>query len=198
MTKLPSKLLWIDLEMTGLRPLVDKITEIGVIITDFDFKEIATYESSVKHPEKVLKELTDESPWHTSQPDYTAKIIFDSQTGKSESVVQSELIALIEKHIGLSKLPKEYPFYPGSLEAKGEVYLAGNSIATDRAFIDSQWHELARVLHYRMLDVSSFKLYMLAKKKSYYAKKNAHRALDDIRESIEELRYYVADLKSGA
>lgn len=185
------KLLWVDLEMTGLRPLKDKIVEVAAIVTDFNFNEIAAYESGVKHPEKLLRKLTGESVWHQAQPAYTEKMIQASLNGKTSRVVQTELIRLVQQHIGLSQEPESYPHFPGSLEARGEVYLAGNSIGTDRAFIDAQWHDFARILHYRMLDVSAFKLWMLEKKGlEKHIKKTNHRALEDIRESISEMKYY--------
>lgn len=195
MNNKPEKLLWIDLEMTGLRPAKDKITEVAAIVTDFDLKEIVSYETAIKHSERLLRKLTNESIWHTAQPAYTEKMINDSLGGKPSSVVQAELIRFAEQHIGLSKRPEEYPHFPGSLEAKGEIYLAGNSISADRAFIDAQWPDFARVLHYRMLDVSSFKLWLSGRTKvRKYEKKMAHRALDDIRESIAEMQYYVEHL----
>lgn len=191
----PEKLLWIDLEMTGLRPRVDRIIEVAAIVTDFEFREIASYETAVKHSERLLRTLLGQSIWHQTQPDYTEKVLQDSLKGKTEKVVQGELLAFVEQHIGLSLRPEDYPHTPGSLEAKGEIYLAGNSIGTDRAFIDEWWHDFTRVLHYRMLDVSSFKLWFAANGKEKFVKKMKHRALDDIRESIEEFRYYVKELK---
>lgn len=187
----PEKLLWIDLEMTGLRPQTDRIIEVAAIVTDFDLREIASYQSAVKHPERLLRTLVGESAWHLTQPEYTERVVSDSLKGKTEKVVQTELIGFVEQHIGLSQKPELYPFTQGSLEAKGEVYLAGNSIATDRAFIDQWWLEFARILHYRMLDVSSFKLWHLAKGGQKFQKQMKHRALDDIRESIAEFRSYV-------
>jgi oligoribonuclease len=181
--------------MTGLRPAKDKITEVAVIITDFDLNELATYEASVKHPEAVLRKLTSESVWHTTQPEYTENIIQDSLKGKPEDIVQQELVQLVQKHIGLSKKPADYPHFPGSLEAKGEVFLAGNSISTDQAFIDLQWPDFARILHYRTLDVSSFKLWLLGSKHlPKFEKRMSHRALDDIRESIAEMKYYTENM----
>lgn len=195
MSSFPSKLLWIDLEMTGLRPAKDKITEVAVIVTDFDLNELASYEASIKHPEKLLRSLMNESIWHVNQPEYTEKIIHDSLKGKSESIVQTELIQFVVSHLGLSKKPEDFPHFPGSLEAKGEIFLAGNSIGTDRAFIDAQWPDIARILHYRMLDVSSFKLWMAGSKHiDKFQKKNHHRALEDIRESIAEMKHYIKDI----
>lgn len=195
MSVFPSKLLWIDLEMTGLRPDTDVITEIAAIVTDFDLKEIATYETGVKHPEKLLRKLTSESDWYVAQPAHTENIIKHSLKGKTEKVVQAELIRLVEDHIGLSQPASKFPHFEGSLEAKGEVFLAGNSIGTDRAFIDAWWPDFTRVLHYRMLDVSSFKLWMQGSKHiDKFEKKMSHRALDDIRESIAEMKHYIKGL----
>jgi oligoribonuclease len=177
--------------MTGLRPSVDRITEVAAIITDMNLREIATYESGVKHSKELLEELTSQSEWHRQQKSYTKTIIEHSLKGKSEEVIQSELIDFIERHIGLSKSPEQFPHTPGSLEAKGEIYLAGNSIGADRAFIDSWWPKVARVLHYRMIDVSSFKVWHEAHGVKKFPKKNKHRAIDDIRESIAEFSYYI-------
>lgn len=177
--------------MTGLRPAVDRITEVAAIITDLNLKEIATYESGVKHSRELLEELTGQSEWHRQQKSYTKTIIEHSLKGKSEEVIQSELIDFIERHIGLSKNPEQYPHTPGSLEAKGDIYLAGSSIGADRAFIDSWWPRVARVLHYRMIDVSSFKIWHEAHGVKKFPKKNKHRAIDDIRESIAEFSYYI-------
>lgn len=183
-------LVWIDLEMTGLRPRIDRITEVAVIITDFNLREVAVYESGVKHPQSLLEGLVEQSEWHQQQKEYTRAMVEHSLKGKSEEVVQAEILNLIETHIGLSSPAESYPHHPDSLEARGEIYLAGNSISTDRAFIDQWWPKLARVLHYRMVDVSSFKVWHEAHGVEKFVKKNKHRALDDIRESIAELAYY--------
>ena len=74
--------------------------------------------------------------------------------------------------------------------------LAGNSISQDRLFIDEYMKTLASQLHYRMLDVTSWKILMSGKFNISYKKKNAHRALDDIRESIGELKYYLQFVKA--
>lgn len=191
MNNKPKHLLWIDLEMTGLRPKIDRITEVAAIVTDMNLNEIATYQTGVKHPRALLERLTDESIWHRQQESYTKEMINSSVNGKSEKVVQQEIIDFIVRNIGLSKRPHDFPFNHGSLEAKGEIYLAGNSISADRAFIESWWPEVARVLHYRMIDVSSFKIWHEAHGAKKFEKQNKHRALDDIRESIAEFAYYV-------
>ena len=78
-----------------------------------------------------------------------------------------------------------------------EVFLAGNSIHQDRKFIDKEWPKLAQKLHYRMLDVSAWKVYFEHALKKRFLKKENHRALDDILGSIEELKYYRKFLKGS-
>jgi oligoribonuclease len=75
------------------------------------------------------------------------------------------------------------------------VLLAGNSIHQDRKFIDNEWSKLASKLHYRMLDVSAWKVVFEGKYRKKFAKPESHRALADIRGSIEELQYYLKKIK---
>ena len=187
----PTRLAWIDLEMTGLHPADDLITDVAVIITDFSLTELCTYQSAIKHDEAELRRLMDRSPWHTAQPDYVNQMVLGSLAGKSEEDVQRDIITLFKDYGCIDRTPEEYPHFPDSLEAKGDVYLAGNSIGTDRAFIDARWPLIARTLHYRMLDVSSFKLWHVGSGKEQFKKVSTHRALDDIRDSIAEFRYYI-------
>ena len=76
-----------------------------------------------------------------------------------------------------------------------EVYLAGNSIHQDRKFIDKEWPKLSAKLHYRMLDVSAWKVYFENALGKKFVKRDLHRALDDINGSIEELKWYTTFLK---
>ncbi len=188
---LPSRLVWIDLEMTGLRPKIDVICEVAVIVTDFSLNEIDSYSTSILHDEELIRSRMMESPWHVAQPDYIETIISACRLGKPESKVVDDILRLLKSTKCLNHDPESFPLFPDSLEAKGEVYLAGNSIATDRAYIDEKWPLLARTLHYRMLDVSSFKLWHAGNHRTGFKKHPTHRALDDIRDSIAELRYYV-------
>ena len=94
--------------------------------------------------------------------------------GKKLSVVQDELVALLDDQFG-----------------KEPAVLAGNSIHSDRAFIKSYWPELDLKLHYRMLDVSSFKILMQGKYGHVFDKDSNHRAFDDIQASIAELQDYI-------
>jgi oligoribonuclease len=165
--KLPTKLLWIDLEMTGLDPEIDRIIEVGVIITDFDFNELATYETVIKQD---LDALTLD-PWIT---DNLTNLLTQVPAGKDEQEVIAGLMKLIDENFD-----------------EAPVILAGNSIHQDRRFIRQWWPELEARLHYRMLDVSSFKIWMMGKHGTIFHKPEQHRALEDIRGSIQELRQYV-------
>lgn len=182
--KKQKNVLWIDLEMTGLDPVEDRILEVGVIITDWDFKEVATYEAAIKVGPRLVERRMFKgpaSPFWSSVPETRDALIAqnNSDQAKSGRTVENELLALLDEHFD-----KETP-----------VILAGNSIHMDRRFIENEWHRLNARLHYRMLDVSAWKVVFENKFSKKFAKREAHRALDDIRGSIEELRYYMTKLK---
>jgi oligoribonuclease len=166
------KLLWIDMEMTGLDIEKEVIIEVAAIVTDWEFKELDTYHAVVKQPQEYLDRMDDWNTEHHGASGLTALVA----KGKDQTVVENELLALISKHFGSSN--KERPI------------IAGNSIAQDRLFITKYMKSLNAALHYRMLDVSSWKIVYNDKFKIKYEKENTHRALDDIRESIAELKYY--------
>ena len=101
-------------------------------------------------------------------------------SGKNGRVVENELLAFIDEHIGTEE----------------KVLLAGNSIHQDRRFITNEWHRLDARLHYRMLDVSAWKVVFEGKFRKKFAKPEAHRAIEDIQGSIEELKYYLKKVKA--
>lgn len=171
----PTKLLWIDLEMTGLDPQKDRIVEVAAIVTDWDFAELGALDYGVKQDEAELRALFAANPWAVARPQETAVEIDHSLAGIPEAQAEAEIIKLIDEH-----------FAPGE-----PVLLAGNSIHCDRGFIKHYWPRLEARLHYRMLDVSAWKVVMQGKYGVIVTKKEAHRALGDIRESIEELRGYL-------
>lgn len=168
-----NNLLWLDLEMTGLEPAKDLIVEVGVILTHFDLQELARYETGVRHDESQLRVLFDANEWCRNRPAETEAEIQTSLSGKNQNIVEEDLLKLIEQNFG------DEP-----------VYLAGNSIHADRGFIKQYWPKLHNRLHYRMLDVSSFKLWWVGKGKFPYIKKELHTALSDIEESIAEFKFY--------
>lgn len=170
----PTKLLWVDLEMTGLRPETDVILEIAVVVTDFQFKEIARYESNVNHPHETLQQLLDENDWYTQYPENKAHFLALADQGNESETVEAELVDFIRQHFG-----------------NEPAVLAGNSIHNDRNFIKYWWPKLDATLHYRMLDVSAWKVFMQGAYGVEYQKSDSHRAADDIAESIAELQYYL-------
>lgn len=175
-----AKILWMDLEMTGLDPIEDRILEVAVIATDWDFKEIATYEAAVLvGPRLVERRMKVGKDFWDANPEVRDQLIEQNKTARSGRTVENELLAFIDAHF-----EKDTP-----------VLLGGNSIHQDRRFIVNEWHRLDKRLHYRMLDVSAWKVVFEGKFKKKFAKPEQHRAIADIRGSIEELQYYLAKLK---
>jgi oligoribonuclease len=172
--QVPTRLLWVDLEMTGLDPENDVIIEVAAEVTDFSFKTLANYEAIVKQPhDKVVKQMA-KGGWWRNFPDSRDDILSKLPSGKTPDVVEAELIQMLNEH---------FPHEP--------AVLAGNSIHNDRRFIAKAWPELDLRLHYRMLDVSAFKILMQGKFGVDFKKKEIHRASDDIQASIAELQYYL-------
>lgn len=173
--KIPTKFLWVDLEMTGLDTDKHRIIEVGAEITDVNFKTLATYEAVISQDDKVLDAMHD---WSRQQHSASGLLERVKTEGRSEKDVIHEIIGFIKAQFGSEP-----------------AVLAGNSIHNDRRFITAQWPEVEELLHYRMLDVSSFKLVMQSKYGLKFTKKEEHRAFDDIQASIAELQYYLQALK---
>ncbi len=171
---IPTKLLWMDLEMTGLDPAKDLILEIAVEITDFDFKTLESYEVCVRHRREVVAERMQKNNWWADFPGNRDEFLNNLEKGKPLGDVEQELIDLVHQHF------KDEP-----------AVLAGNSIHNDRAFIKQWLPTFDLTLHYRMLDVSAWKILMQGKYGVVYEKNNNHRAFDDIQASIAELQYYL-------
>ena len=174
----PKRILWMDLEMTGLDPVKDRIMEVACIVTDWDFNEIASYAAVKRVGSRLMKKRMVGAFWDEF-PEVRDELIAQNLTGMNGRTVENELLAFIDEHF--------------SGEAK--VLLAGNSIHQDRRFIANEWTRLDERLHYRMLDVSAWKVVFEGKYKKKFAKPEAHRALDDIRGSIEELQYYLKKVR---
>lgn len=169
-----NRLIWIDLEMTGLLPEHDQIIEIATIVTDADLKVIAEGPILAIHqPDEILAGMDE---WNTRQ---------HGQSGLTQRVRESELSAADAEQQTIQFLQKH-------LEA-GNSPMCGNSICQDRRFMARQMPTLEAFFHYRNLDVSTLK--ELARRwkpevLSGMKKKSSHLAMDDIKDSIEELRYY--------
>ena len=171
-----AKLLWVDLEMTGLEPDKDKILEVAAIATDMELNEVARYEAVVKVDDNLMKSRMIGDFWEKNHVSRDA-LIAQNETGKPVQEVENELIKFIDKN------------------CTKELYLAGNSIHQDRKFIEREMPDLNKRLHYRMLDVSAWKIYFENALKKKFTKPENHRALDDINGSIEELKWYLTFLK---
>ena len=170
------ELVWIDLEMTGLNPQIHKIIEIATIITDSELNIIA------KGPDIVINASDDElNKMNTYVRDMHTKSGLIDEVRKSSLTIRDAEIETLE-------------FINEHIKAKNKPPICGNSIGTDRRFLDAQMNDLENRFHYRVVDVSSIK--ELANRwypdvdRNIPSKAENHRALEDIIESIEELKYY--------
>lgn len=172
-----AKLLWVDLEMTGLDATKDRILEVAAIASDWNFKEYATLENVIHQPPKVLEAMDE---WCKTQHGASGLTERVQSSKMTEAQAETMLIELLDAHFDTDE----------------RVILAGNSIHQDRKFIARYWPELEKRLHYRMLDVSAWKVVFEGKYRKKFVKPEKHRALEDIRGSIEELQYYLGKVKS--
>lgn len=170
-------LIWIDLEMTGLIPERDSVLEIACVVTDNDLNIIAQGPDLIIHASD--EQLSHMSEWVQKHHAQSGLLDLVKQSNISLQEAENETLAFLSKNC-----PKEV------------VPLCGNSVWQDRAFMRVHMPKIAEFVHYRTIDVSSIKeLVNRWYPENPYAdfkKHNKHRALDDIMESIEELRYYRA------
>lgn len=166
------KLLWVDLEMSGLDVETCRIIEIAAIVTDENFVEAEEFHRIVKQDQAVLDAMDEWCQKTHGESGLTAAV----PNGTPEPQAEQEFLDFIDKHFAADDPP----------------VMAGNSIHQDRKFIDRYWPRVAGRLHYRMLDVSSFKIMYRARYGIEYVKGGAHRAVDDIRDSIKELDSYLS------
>lgn len=178
--KRPDRILWMDLEMTGLSADKDLILEAAAIVTDWNFNEIATFEGIVKNDVPVLNEMLGlNAAFWDANPATRDQLLMQNQDGKDLLAVEDDILQFIDQNF-----KKDLP-----------VLLAGNSIHMDRRFIVAKWPRFDARLHYRMLDVSAWKVVFDGKYKKCFNKPDEHRALSDIRGSILELQYYLSTVK---
>lgn len=167
-------LIWIDLEMTGLDPEKERIIEIATIVTDKDLNILAEGPVLAVHqPDDVLAKM---SEWCVKT---------HTENGLVERVKQSKLSERAAELQTLDFLKQWVP--------KGASPICGNSVAQDKRFLYRYMPDLADYFHYRHLDVSTLKELAARWKPAIlaqFSKKNSHLALDDIKESIEELKFY--------
>src|SRR3569623_165596 len=169
-------LVWLDMEMSGLDPAKERIIEMATILTDGNLVEIATGPDLVIHQsDEILAAMDDWNKKHHGGSGLVDRVKAATVT---EADAEAQTVAFINAHVS----------------AKDRPVLAGNSIHQDRRFIRKFMPVLEKRLHYRMVDVSTIKELarrwfpaVLAKQPQQH---EPHRALDDIRESIDELRFY--------
>ena len=167
-------LIWIDLEMTGLDTMSDRIIEVATIITNKDLEEIAVGPVIAVHQSTSLLDGMDE--WNTKQHTKSGLVERVKKSITNESAAETATIEFLQQYVPEISSP-----------------MCGNSICQDRRFLARLMPKLEAYFHYRNLDVSSLK--ELAQRwypeiAKGFEKESKHLALDDIRDSIDELKYY--------
>ena len=165
-------LLWLDLEMTGLDEKTDRILEVAAVVTDLELTALGEFHRVVYQPPEVLENM---NAW-CKENHGKSGLTKDVAVGVPLDIVEQELLNFLSSY-----------FKPDD-----RMILTGNSIGNDRRFIEAYWPQLTKRLHYRVVDVSSFKETFRERFGVKFEKKNAHRAKDDIYESIAELRHYLS------
>lgn len=167
-------LVWLDMEMSGLDPEVDRILEIATIVTDSDLNIIAEGPVVAVHQDDALLAEMDE--WNTQHHNDSGLVKRVKNSKFSESQAEQKTLNFLRRYVDEGKSP-----------------LCGNSIGQDRRFTVLYMPRLDSYLHYRNLDVSTVKELIRRWRPDLFPgleKQGSHRALEDVKESINELRYY--------
>ncbi|MES2217186.1 MAG: oligoribonuclease [Pseudomonadota bacterium] len=174
MTVNPNNLIWIDMEMTGLDPEKERIIEIATIVTDSKLNLVAEGPVFAVHQPQTLLDGMDN--WNTKQHNSSGLVHRVQQSTVTEAQAEAETLAFLKQHLPPGRSP-----------------MCGNSIYQDRRFLYRYMPELEKFFHYRLLDVSTIKELAQRWAPRIYGgmqKESKHLALSDIRDSIEELKYY--------
>jgi oligoribonuclease len=167
-------LVWVDMEMTGLEPDTDVVIEIASIITDSNLQTLAEGPVIALHQSDEILAGMDE--WNTSHHNSSGLVERVRQSSETEASATRKTIEFLQQYVPAGASP-----------------MCGNSIGQDRRFMARHMPELEQYFHYRNLDVTTLKILMQRWRPDLeegFSKAATHLALDDIRESIEELRYY--------
>jgi oligoribonuclease len=169
------RLVWIDCEMTGLDLGADALVEVAALVTDFELNVLGEgIDVIIKPPQEALDQMVD----FVRTMHEKSGLLDELAAGTTLADAEEQVLAYIQEHCADGSRPP----------------LAGNTVATDRAYLARDMPALESFLHYRIVDVSSIK--ELSRRwypRAYFSaptKRGNHRALADIQESIEELRYY--------
>ncbi len=173
-TRKNERLVWVDMEMSGLQPETDRILEIAMIVTDGDLNIVAEGPVLVVHQEDAVLDRMD--AWNKGTHGKSGLIDKVKASTLTEADVEAECLAFLKQHVKSSISP-----------------MCGNTIHQDRRFMNRYMPKLEAYFHYRNIDVSTIK--ELCKRwqpeiAKGFSKQQAHTALADIIESVEELRYY--------
>ncbi len=170
----PTYLIWIDLEMTGLDPQNDAILEIATIITDSALNIVAEGPNlAIHHPDAILNQM---DAWNTKQHNQSGLIARVKQSTVTYQIAQEQTLTFVKQYL----TPKTSP-------------MCGNTVCQDRRFLYRLMPTLEAFFHYRHLDVSTVKELARMWSPGVFKglnKTGKHLALDDIKESIDELRYF--------
>ncbi|MCL2914383.1 oligoribonuclease [Shewanella corallii] len=174
MTADVKNLIWIDLEMTGLEPETDRILEIATMVTDENLNVLAQGPVIAVHQsDDVLAGMDDWNQKHHGESGLIDRV---RASEHSEQRAMEETLAFLREHVPAGKSP-----------------MCGNSVGQDRRFLNKYMRELEDHFHYRNLDVSTIKELVRRWQPELldgFVKQNTHQALQDIKESIGEMRYY--------
>ncbi|MBB3190883.1 oligoribonuclease [Halomonas cerina] len=169
-----NRLVWIDLEMTGLDPNRERIIEVATLVTDADLNVVAEGPVIAVHqPDSLLQGM---DAWNQKTHDESGLVKRVKESGIDTAEAERQTLAFLNRHV-----------------AAGSSPMCGNSIHQDRRFLEREMPELLGFFHYRNLDVSTLK--ELAKRwnpgaLAGFQKRNVHLAMEDIKESIAELAHY--------
>lgn len=177
----PHRTLWVDCEFTGLSVREDVLLEIGAVVTDGLFQEIDSYQAVIAQNVDTVKSRMAQDEWWPNRPAHSGQMLDEVANSRTTlAMVDEALTSLVKQHF------------------MDPVILAGNSIGLDRQYISRDLPTFNDHLHYRSIDVSSFKEVARRLGVHEYKKSEQHRVLADIRESMDELNYLLRSIGAPA